>query len=65
MSFFPLPISMTGLIIVLALIYGAWLLIKSMNLVAKASNMSRGSMFMVVKIALVMMLVAIIVARTT
>ena len=56
---------MTGLIIVLALIYGAWLLIKSMNLVAKASNMSRGSMFMVVKIALVMMLVAIIVARTT
>ena len=62
MSLFPLPISFGGFMILLALLYGAWMLIKATNLMVKASNMSTGTMFLIVKIVLVAILVAIIVS---
>ena len=48
--------------ILLALLYGVWMLIKATNLMVKASNMSTGTMFLIVKIVLVAILVAIIVS---
>jgi heme O synthase-like polyprenyltransferase len=62
MSLFPLPISFGGFMILLALLYGAWMLIKATNFMVKASNMSTGTMFLIVKIVLVAILVAIIVS---
>lgn len=62
MSLFPLPISFGGFMILLALLYGVWMLIKATNLMVKASNMSTGTMFLIVKIVLVAILVAIIVS---
>ena len=64
MSFLPLPISIGGLIILFVLLYGAWLLVKAMNLVTKASKLKVGTMFTIVKIILVMILVTIIVLRS-
>lgn len=64
MSFLPLPISIGSLIILFALLYGIWLLVKTANLVTKASNLKVGTMFTIVKIMLVMILVAIIVSKT-
>ena len=60
MSLFPLPISFGGFIILLALLCGAWMLINATNFMVKASNMSSGTMFLIVKIVLVAILVAII-----
>lgn len=62
MSLFPLPISFGGFIILIALLYGVWMLIKATNFMVKASNMSTGTMFLIVKIVLVAILVAIIVS---
>ncbi len=62
MFLFPLPISFGGFMILLALLYGVWMLIKATNLMVKASNMSTGTMFLIVKIVLVAILVAIIVS---
>ena len=62
MSLFPLPISFGGFMILLALLYGVWMLIKATNFMVKASNMSTGTMFLIVKIVLVAILVAIIVS---
>ena len=64
MSFLPLPISIGGLIILFALLYGIWLLVKATSLVTKASNLKVGTMFTIVKVILVMILVAIIVSKT-
>ena len=64
MSFLPLPISIGGIIILFALLYGIWLLVKAMNLVTKASNLKAGTMFTIIKIILVMILVAIIISKT-
>jgi prolipoprotein diacylglyceryltransferase len=62
MSLFPLPISFGGFMILIALLYGVWMLIKATNFMVKASNMSTGTMFLIVKIVLVAILVAIIVS---
>ena len=56
----PLPISIGGLIILIAILYGIWLLIQAANLSAKASNMSTGTMFLIVKIILVAILIVIL-----
>ncbi len=62
MFLFPLPISFVGFIILLALLYGVWMLMEATNFMVKASNMSTSTMFLIVKIALVAILVAIIVS---
>ena len=56
----PLPISISGLIILIAILYGIWLLIQMANLSAKISNMSTGTMFLIVKIILVAILIVIL-----